>query len=111
MPGHLSHVGYTLYTVFFGLDILCLSYLLFRSRFVPRAIAMLRRPRLPDLELQRLPCAELGRPPDAWIQLPAPVAEGILSLWLLTFGVNVEWWTRRASGETRMRFAKVETLR
>ena len=41
MPGHLSHVGYTLYTVFFGLDILCLSYLLFRSRFVPRAIAML----------------------------------------------------------------------
>jgi Domain of unknown function (DUF4386) len=41
LPGHLSHVGYTLYTVFFGLDILCLSYLLFRSRFVPRAIAML----------------------------------------------------------------------
>lgn len=29
------------YTVFFGLDILCLSYLLFRSRFVPGAIAML----------------------------------------------------------------------
>jgi hypothetical protein len=45
-----------------------------------RHAAGYRRPRLPDLELQRLPCAELGRPPDAWIQLPAPVAEGILSL-------------------------------
>jgi hypothetical protein len=41
LPGHLSPVDYTLYTVFFGLDILCLSYLLFRSRFVPRAIAVL----------------------------------------------------------------------
>jgi hypothetical protein len=41
LPGHLSHVDYTIYTVFFGLDILCLSYLLFRSRFVPRAIAVL----------------------------------------------------------------------
>jgi hypothetical protein len=41
LPGHLSHVDYTIYTVFFGLDILCLSYLLVRSRFVPRAIAVL----------------------------------------------------------------------
>ena len=41
LSGDLSGVHYTLYTVFFGLDILCLSYLLFRSRFVPRAIAML----------------------------------------------------------------------
>ena len=60
---------------------------------------------------QRLPCAELGRPPDALDPVAGARGEGILSLWLLTFGVNVEWWTRRASGETRMRFAKVETLR
>jgi hypothetical protein len=41
LPWQLSHVDYTLYTVFFGLDILCLSYLFFKSRFVPRAIAVL----------------------------------------------------------------------
>jgi len=114
LPGHLSPVDYTLYTVFFGLDILCLSYLLFRSRFVPRAIAVpagRRRPRPPGLQLQRLPCAELGRASDTWIQLPAPLAEGALSLWLLMFGVNVEWWTKRASGETRMRFPQMKTLR
>jgi hypothetical protein len=40
MHTHLSEVHYTLYTVFFGLDILCLAYLLYRSRFLPRAIAI-----------------------------------------------------------------------
>jgi hypothetical protein len=114
LPGHLSHVDYTIYTVFFGLDILCLSYLLFRSRFVPRAIAVLLAVDglaylvysftdflAPNLAAQLTP----------WIQLPAPVAEGVLSLWLLTFGVNVEWWTKRASGETRMQFTQMNTLR
>jgi hypothetical protein len=41
LPWALADASYAIYTVFFGLDILCLSYLLFRSRFVPRAIAML----------------------------------------------------------------------
>ena len=41
VSGRLSDFHYTLYTVFFGLDILCLSYLVFRSRFLPRAIAIL----------------------------------------------------------------------
>ena len=31
LAGHLSDFHYTVYTVFFGLDILCLSYLVFRS--------------------------------------------------------------------------------
>jgi hypothetical protein len=31
-----------------------------------------------------------------WIQLPAPIAEGAFSLWLLVFGVNTKWWTTRA---------------
>ena len=33
-----------------------------------------------------------------WIQLPAPLAEGAFSLWLLLFGVNLERWTE--SGAT-----------
>src|SRR6478609_5776082 len=41
LSGHLSHGDYTIYTVFFGLDLLCLAYLLLRSSFLPRAIAVL----------------------------------------------------------------------
>jgi len=99
-PGHLAHVDYTLYTVFFGLDILCLSYLVLRSRFVPRVFAVL----LAADGLAYLiygftdilaPSLSAGLTP--WIQLPAPLAEGGLSLWLLAFGVNLAWWTKRAA--------------
>ena len=100
LSGHLAHVDYTLYTVFFGLDILCLSYLVLRSRFVPRVFAVL----LAADGLAYLiygftdilaPSLSAGLTP--WIQLPAPLAEGGLSLWLLAFGVNVAWWTKRAA--------------
>jgi hypothetical protein len=41
-----------------------------------------------------------------WIQLPAPIAEGAFSLWLLVFGVNTKWWTTRAGRQpTRRRAA------
>jgi hypothetical protein len=114
LPGHLSHVDYTIYTVFFGLDILCLSYLLFRSRFVPRAIAVLLA--VDGLAYLAYSFSDFLAPSLAahltpWIQVPAPLAEGALSLWLLMFGVNVEWWTKRASGQTRMRFPQMKTLR
>jgi Domain of unknown function (DUF4386) len=35
LPGALSDGGYHVYTTFFGLDILCLAYLVLQSRFVP----------------------------------------------------------------------------
>jgi Domain of unknown function (DUF4386) len=114
LPGQLSHVDYTVYTVFFGLDILCLSYLLFRSRFVPRVIAgLLAVDGLAYLiySFSDLLVPSLAAHLTPWIQLPAPLAEGVLSLWLLTFGVNVDWWTKHASGETRMQFPQVKTLR
>jgi hypothetical protein len=31
-----------------------------------------------------------------WIQLPAPIGEGSLCLWLLIVGVDVECWQERA---------------
>jgi len=99
LTGPLAQADYTLYTVFFGLDILLMSYLLLRSRFVPRVIAVLlgvdgfaylvysfTAILAPDLAAQLTP----------WIQLPAPLAEGALSLWLLAFGVTVAWWNRAA---------------
>jgi hypothetical protein len=85
-----AQIDYTIYTVFFGLDILLMSYLLLRSRLVPRVIAILLAVDgvaylvysftdilAPGLSGQLTP----------WIQLPAPLAEGALSLWLLAFGV------------------------
>jgi len=99
LTGPLAQADYTIYTVFFGLDILLMSYLLLRSRFVPRVIAVLLAVDglaylaysfttilAPDLAARLTP----------WIQLPAPLAEGALSLWLLAFGVNVVWWNRGA---------------
>jgi hypothetical protein len=103
LPWALSDASYAIYTVFFGLDLLCLAYLVLRSRLLPSAIGVL-------LVIDGLayliysfthvlvaPGIAAGLVP--WIQLPAPVAEGALSLWLLVRGVNTQRWTTRPSAE------------
>jgi hypothetical protein len=91
LTGDLSGANYTLYTVFFGLDILCLSYLVYSfTNFLAPSAAT-------DL--------------TPWIQFPAPLAEGAFALWLLTLGVNVKRWTERATGGTQKRVPQVQTLR
>jgi hypothetical protein len=92
LTGPLAHVDYTLFTVFFGLDILLMSYLLWRSRLVPRTIAVLLA--VDGLAYLVYSVTDILAPGLAshltpWIQLPAPLAEGALSLWLLAFGVAV----------------------
>ena len=99
LPGALSDGSYHVYTVFFGLDILCLAYLVLQSRFVPRAIGVLLA--IDGVAYLVYSFADLLAPGFAahlvpWIQLPAPIAEGAFSLWLLVFGVNTTWWTTRA---------------
>jgi len=101
LTGQLAHVDYTVYTVFFGLDILLLSYLFLRSRFVPRAIPVLLT--VDGLAYLVYSFTDMLAPSLAaqltpWVQLPAPLAEGGLSLWLLAFGVNVVRWNQRAAG-------------
>jgi hypothetical protein len=91
LTGQLAHVDYTLFTVFFGLDILLMSYLLLRSRLVPRIIAVLLA--VDGLAYLVYSFTDILAPGVAaqltpWIQLPAPLAEGALSLWLLAFGVT-----------------------
>jgi hypothetical protein len=95
-----AHLDYTVYTVFFGLDILLMSYLLLRSRFVPRLIGVLLA--VDGLAYLAYAFTDILSPGLAadltpWVQLPAPLAEGALSLWLLAFGVNVTRWTRQAT--------------
>src|SRR6202165_3966172 len=41
MPGELSAINYTIYTVFYGFDIIIVGYLVLRSTFLPRAIGVL----------------------------------------------------------------------
>jgi hypothetical protein len=92
LAGPLAHVDYTLFTVFFGLDILLMSYLLWRSRLVPRTIAVLL---VVDgfaylvYSFTAILAPGLASHLTPWVQLPAPLAEGALSLWLLAFGVAV----------------------
>jgi hypothetical protein len=100
LPGALSDASYDIYTVFFGLDILCLAYLVLRSRFLPRAIGILLA--IDGLAYLIYSFAQVLTPGFAaglvpWIQLPAPLGEGALSLWLLLRGVNSQRWTSTSS--------------
>lgn len=110
----LAQYHYTLYTVFFGLDILCLAYLVLRSRFLPRAIAVLLAvDGLAYLVYSFTHFLAPGWAPSLvpWIQLPAPLAEGAFSLWLLIFGVNVVRGTTSPTEATQMHQPLVVTPR
>jgi hypothetical protein len=97
LPWALADASYAIYTVFFGLDILCLAYLVLQSRYLPRTIGVLLA--IDGLAYLIYSFTQILAPGFAaglvpWIQLPAPLAEGALSLWLLVLGVNTARWTR-----------------
>jgi hypothetical protein len=104
LPGDLSGIGYSIHTVFFGLDILCFAYLVLRSTFVPRAIAVLLA--IDGLSYLIYSFADIVAPGFVgylvpWIQLPALIGEGALCLWLLIVGVDVGRWMERAGATVR----------
>jgi hypothetical protein len=105
LPLDLSGIGYSIHTVFFAFDILCMAYLVLRSRFVPRAIGVLLA--IDGLAYLVYSSTNLLAPAFAaqlvpWIQLAAPIGEGSLCLWLLVVGPDVERWQERASAAARM---------
>jgi hypothetical protein len=100
LPGDLSAIDYSIYGVFFGFDILCVAYLVFRSTFLPSAIGVLLA--IDGLAYLIYGFTDLLAPGAAahlapWIQLPAPVGEGSLCLWLLISGVNIQRWKQQAN--------------
>ena len=104
-PIALSGIEYSIHTMFFGFDIICFAYLVLRSSFLPRAIAVLLA--IDGLAYLVYSFANLLAPGFAaqlvpWIQLPALIGEGSLCLWLLLVGVDVERWKERASAAIRM---------
>lgn len=91
----LHHAGYIIAQVFFGLWLLPLGYLIYRSGFIPKLIGVL------------LIIACFGYLADVAIFFMAPgsnfelsmftfVGELALMLWLLVRGVNVPRWERAA---------------
>jgi hypothetical protein len=113
VPWNLSSIEYSLHTVFFGFDILCMAYLVLRSTFLPRAIGVLLAIDglayliysftfflAPGFAAQLVP----------WIQFPALIGEGSFCLWLLVVGVNVERWEKRESAAIRIRSMQTEAL-
>lgn len=91
LPGALAGASYDVSTAFFGMDILVLAYLVLRSGLVPRAIgALLAVDGLAYLVFSATDVLspDLAAHLTPWIQLPAPVGEGALALWLLLRGVG-----------------------
>ncbi|NJC69129.1 DUF4386 domain-containing protein [Planosporangium thailandense] len=98
LPGDLSGIDYTVHTVFFGFDLLCMGYLLLRSRFLPTTIGVLLA--IDGFAYLIYSFADILAPGFAaelvpWIQLPALLGEGSLCLWLLVAGVNTERWKQQ----------------
>jgi hypothetical protein len=95
LPEDLSHVDYSVHTVFFGFDILCTAYLVLRSGLLPRVIGVLLA--IDGVAYLVYSLVDMLAPGSAadlvpWIQFPALVGEGAFCLWLLVVGVNVERW-------------------
>ncbi|MDN3355616.1 DUF4386 domain-containing protein [Actinomadura sp. DC4] len=95
LPSDLSTIDYSIYGVFFGLDIMCVAYLLLRSTFMPSTIGVLLA--VDALAYLVYGVADLLSPGFTahlvpWAQLPTILGEGSLCLWLLIAGVDVDRW-------------------
>jgi Domain of unknown function (DUF4386) len=113
LPSDLSAIAYSIYGVFYGFDIICVAYLVFRSTFLPRAIGVLLA--IDALAYLVYGFADLLAPGFAahlvpWIQSPSLLSEGSFYLWLLIVGVNVERWKERARAASRMWSTQVEAM-
>jgi hypothetical protein len=88
LPFHMN------FLVFYGFYCLLISYLIFRSRFMPHAIgAVMVVPGLSWLTFAWPTLANLLAP---YQYIAGAIGEGILTIWLLTMGVNSGQWKLQA---------------
>lgn len=111
LPADLAPVSYSIYGTFYGFDILCVAYLVLKSTFLPRFIGVLLA--IDGLAYLVSGFTSMLAPGVAahlspWIDLPAPVGEGSLCLWLLVAGVNVKRWREQAGAAIPAASAPVE---
>jgi len=83
--------------VLHGIYWLLIGYLIFRSTFLPRILsALMTIAGLGWLTYLSPPLANYLSPYNVGIAI---AAEGLMMLWLLVVGVNVQRWNRQASGQ------------
>jgi hypothetical protein len=82
--------------VFFGLFCFLIGWLIYKSTFLPQILgAVLMFAGIAWLAFPFLPVGNLFLP---FIEAFGVLAEGLLMLWLLVMGVDVERWTQQAAG-------------
>jgi hypothetical protein len=80
--------------VFFGFYCFLIGYLIIRSTFLPRLLgAGMAIGGLGWLTFLSIPLANSLAP---WNLAPGMIGEGLLTLWLLAFGVNIQRWKEQA---------------
>ncbi len=79
--------------VFFGFYCLLIGYLILRSTFLPRALGVLMV--IAGLGWLTYLSPPLARTLSPYNMIPGIVGEGVLTLWLLAVGVNVQRWNNQ----------------
>jgi hypothetical protein len=91
--------------VFFGFYCLLIGYLIIKSTFLPRLLGVgMAIGGLGWLTFLSTPFASSLAP---WNLAPGMIGEGLLTLWLLAFGVNVQRWKEQAGALNRITIAAV----
>jgi hypothetical protein len=80
--------------VFFGFYCLLIAYLIFKSTFLPRWLAALLA--LAGLGWLTFLSPALARSLSPYNFAPGIIGEGVLTLWLLVKGVDVQQWKQQA---------------
>lgn len=92
---NLNAQTFNIYLLFFGIWLILIGYLIFRSTFLPRVIGVL-------LMLSGAGYLTLLSPPLAhalypYYLAPDTIGESLLVAWLLVVGVNAQRWKEQAS--------------
>jgi hypothetical protein len=96
----LRTIGFDIALVFFGFHCVLVGYLLFKSTFFPRILGtLLAIGGVGYLTNIFAPVIPLAMRPHLfpYVMLPAGIAEGLLTLWLMIVGVNASKWKVQAS--------------
>ena len=99
LPGDMASTDYSIYTVFYGCDIVIFAYLVYKSTFMPKTIGVLLMidgvNYLGNGFLSLLAPGVAGHLSPV-TELPALFGEGSLAVWLVVVGLNVKLWMERA---------------
>ena len=81
--------------VFFGFYCLLIGYLIFRSSFLPRILGALMA--IGGLGWMTFVSPPLANYLSPFSMVPGILGEGVLTLWLLAFGVDAQRWREQAA--------------